>query len=160
MTRTYRYFAYGSNMSSARLQGRTPSARFLARGRIRRHALRWHKLGRDGSGKCDATFTDDVEDTVWGVLFELDHAEKSLLDAAEGLGIGYVEKVVAVTTNTGTCNALTYEAKPDMIDASLRPRAWYKAHVVRGAQEHGLPTDYVAMLEAVATTPEGSGPLP
>ena len=47
-------FAYGSNMPSARLRGRCPSARAIGIAELRGHELRWHKRSKDGSGKCDS----------------------------------------------------------------------------------------------------------
>lgn len=32
-------------------------------------------------------------------------------------------------------------------DPSLKPWSWYKAHVMAGAREHGLPATYVAVIE-------------
>jgi hypothetical protein len=51
------YFAYGSNMSVSRLVARTPSAQPLGRCALRGHQLRFHKVGGDGSAKCDAFHT-------------------------------------------------------------------------------------------------------
>lgn len=149
--RTYRYFGYGSNMSTERLRARVPSACARGKGRLLHHALRWHKLGRDGSGKCDIV-PADTPSVVWGVLFDVAWSEKPVLDAAEGLGFGYFEKEVRVVTDDGECIALTYHANPDRTDATLRPMAWYKGHVVRGAREHGLPADYIRALDRIATT--------
>ena len=148
--RTYRYFGYGSNMSTERLRARVPSARARGRGRLLHHTLRWHKVGRDGSGKCDIEPTD-TRNVVWGVLYDVAWSEKPALDAAEGLGTGYFEKEVRIVTDDGECLALTYHANPDRIDSALRPRDWYKDYVVRGASEHGLPADYIRKLEQVAT---------
>ena len=148
--RTYPYFAYGSNLSTERLQARVPSARARCRGRLLHHALRWHKLGRDGSGKCDIVPTP-APSIVWGVLFDVSRDEKPALDAIEGLGIGYFEKEVRIVTDDGECFALTYHANPDRTDPTLRPFDWYKDHVVRGAREHGLPADYIQELELVET---------
>lgn len=144
------YFAYGSNMSTERLRGRAPSARPVGIGRLLHHRRCWHKRGRDGSGKCDVVFVglDSVE-AVWGVLFEIDEVDRAALHRAESLGVGYLEKTVPVLTAAGTRHAMTYQAKPDQTDSRLRPLAWYKAHVVRGAHEHGLPADCVRELEAV-----------
>ena len=150
--RTYRYFGYGSNMSTERLRARAPSASARGRGRLLHHALRWHKRGSDGSGKCDIVPTD-APSVVWGVLFDVACADKPALDAAEGLGHGYFEKEVRVVTDDGECTALTYHANPERIDSALRPMAWYKDHVVRGAREHGLPADYINALDRVATSP-------
>ena len=137
-------------MSTARLRARTPSARFLATGRLLHHALRWHKLGRDGSGKCDVAYRGlGSADVVWGVLFDIDCAEKADLDRVEGLGLGYIEREVSVVTERGERRAWTYLAKADKVDPALRPEAWYKAHVLHGAREHGLPKHYVEMIERV-----------
>ena len=137
-------------MSTERLRGRAPSACARGRGRLLHHTLRWHKPGRDGSGKCDIEPVD-TPNVVWGVLFDVAWDEKPALDTAEGLGTGYFEKEVRIVTDDGECLALTYHANPDRTDASLRPRDWYKDHVVRGAREHALPADYVRQIEAVET---------
>lgn len=143
-------------MATRRLRARVPSARVVGKGQLPHHSLRWHKLGRDGSGKCDIAFAGaDSKDVVWGVLFDIDLAEKHLLDAAEGLGIGYDEKDVRIVTDDGSCAALTYQARPAKIDQSLKPYAWYKAFVLYGACEHGLPKGYVMALESVKTVEEG-----
>lgn len=147
---TYLYFAYGSNMSSERLRPRTPSAISLGRARLPNYTLRWHKLGRDGSGKCDIEPSDAPGTAVWGVLYEIERPEKDGLDAVEGLGVGYDEHTVRVETGTIVREAVTYKARPDKIDAALRPLDWYKAHVIRGATEHGLPSEYVRRVAAVA----------
>jgi len=144
------YFAYGSNMSTERLRGRAPSARPVGVGRLPHHRRCWHKRGRDGSGKCDVVFAGlDGSAAVWGVLFEIAETDRAALHRAEGLGVGYAQKTVAVLTAKGTRRAMTYQAKPDQTDSTLRPLAWYRAHVVRGAREHGLPAECVRELEEV-----------
>lgn len=145
-------FAYGSNMRSSRLQARTPSATPLGIGRLKRHALRWHKAGRDGSGKCDVEHTGHDHHAVWGVLYTLDVAEKPALDAAEGLGLGYTEKRAAIHVGETTIEAWLYVAIDTAAD--LTPYDWYKAFVVEGAREHALPRDYIAALEAIVDKPD------
>lgn len=142
-----RTFAYGSNMLTARVRERVPSAAAVAIGRLRAHTLKWHKRSRDGSGKCDIESTGRNEDAVWGVVFELDAAEKPALDRAEGVGNGYVERQVDVVTDRGIVTASAYVATAR--DPALRPYHWYKAFVVAGAKEHNLPPEYVQALEAV-----------
>jgi gamma-glutamylcyclotransferase len=145
-----RYFAYGSNMLTARLVERVPSATATGIGHLPAHTLRWDKRSRhDGSGKCDAEHTGREEDAVWGVLYEFDPADKAALDRAEGLGAGYAEKAVDVVTADGTAAAVTYVATDK--DPALRPFHWYKDLVVAGAREHGLPVDYRAHLDLVPT---------
>jgi len=144
------YFAYGSNMLTDRLRERVPSAKAIGVGQLLGHALRWDKRsGRDGSGKCDAEATSLKDDVVWGVLFELDAQEKPSLDKAEGVGDGYLEKTVNVLTESGPVTAVTYCATDK--DPTLRPYHWYKALVIAGAREHGLPPSYRSRLELVVT---------
>ena len=144
-------FTYGSNMASHRMTERAPSARVLGSGRLTRHALRFHKTGRDGSGKADAFFTGRSEDAVWGVVYEISAPDKARLDLIEGLGRDYFEREVtlspAAAANPG--GVRIYTASMQMIDGRLRPYPWYKALVLEGAREHGLPADYVASLETV-----------
>ena len=53
------YFAYGSNMLTARLRERMPSCKPLGIAKLPGHALRFHKRSKDQSGKCNAFATDD-----------------------------------------------------------------------------------------------------
>jgi hypothetical protein len=46
-------------------------------------------------------------------------------------------------------SALTYYATS--IDPGIRPYDWYRDLVIAGAREHGLPEEYVRILEKVAT---------
>lgn len=140
-------FAYGSNMLSARLRERVPSAKAIGIGRLPGHALRWHKRGSDGSGKCDIEKTGQARDVVWGVLIELDAAEKPALDRAEGLGKGYVERRVSVITDHGSVKASAYVGTGR--DPAIKPYDWYKDLVIAGAREHGLPEPYLRQLEHV-----------
>lgn len=145
-----RYFAYGSNMLTARLRERVPSATAILVGQLAGHVLRWDKRSlSDGSGKCDAEATGRQQDVVWGVLFELDAKDKPALDQAEGLGAGYLEKPVRILTDTGVVDAVTYYATNK--DPTLRPYQWYKALVIAAAREHGLPARYRSGLELVVT---------
>jgi gamma-glutamylcyclotransferase len=145
-------FSYGSNMLERRLQRRAPSARAIATGVLKGHALRWHKVGQDHSGKCDALATGHDADLVYGVLYDISAEDKPSLDAAEGLGAGYAEREVEIHTNTGVVHAHLYCATH--IDPAMIPFAWYKALVVAGAQQHSLPAGYIAGLMAVRSMPD------
>jgi hypothetical protein len=143
------YFSYGSNMSPKRFCSRVPGAQHIGVFRLARYDLKFHKVGRDGSAKCDAHFTGNDEDYVLGVLWEMSMSSKAALDQIEGLGNGYAEAQVSVHAQDLTRSALTYVAT--RIDADLKPFSWYVRHVLEGARAAGLPEDYVSALEAVAT---------
>ena len=140
------YFAYGANMLSHRLRARdrAPSATAAGTGFVAGRRLTFDKVSTDGSGKCDAELASSPTDRVYGVLYEIDPAEKRNLDRAEGLGAGYREEPVRMVTASGTRDAITYIAMAK--EPALRPYHWYKALVVAGAVEHGLPVAYVEWL--------------
>jgi hypothetical protein len=135
-------------MSLRRLRRRVAGVRWLGRAVLEGHDLRFHKVGRDGSGKCDAFFTGDPRDTILGVLFHLDPQTKPALDRIEGLGAGYNEKSVQLRLEHGeTVQAVTYVAT--RLDARLLPFCWYKDHVLAGARDAALPDIYVDRIRAV-----------
>lgn len=141
------YFAYGSNMSTRRLQQRVPSACVVGPGTLSEHRLQFHKVGRDGSAKCDAARSRRGGEVLPGVIYRIDPAHKPRLDAAEGLGHGYAQKQVQVRLpDASEISAFTYYATH--IDPTLKPFDWYKEHVVRGAREHGLPALHIAAIAA------------
>jgi len=142
------YFAYGSNMASQRLWRRLPGARHVEVGILRGHQLSFRKNDSGLSGKCDIELTDNHRDEVIGVVYEISIDDKKTLDRIEGLGTGYDEKIVQITTLSGNLlSSVTYFAID--IDHSLIPYHWYKQHVLRGAIEHGLPADYINKIESI-----------
>lgn len=147
------YFAYGSNMSTPRLCARLPSTSVVDVAELAAHRLMFHKVGGDGTAKCDAFFTGDANDTVFGVVFRIAAAEKPALDAVEGLGSGYEIRPVEVAARSGgMLQAFTYCAT--RIDDALQPLDWYKEHVLFGAREHGLPAGYIHYIESVTAMPD------
>ena len=139
------YFAYGSNMLTARLQARCPSAVPLAVAKAEGHTFIYGKRGQDGSGK--ATLVPCEGGTAYGVLFQVSDADMSVLDAFEGRGRGYERDDGFIVTNISTAakvTASTYLAPKEFIDVSLMPFDWYHALILAGAAEHDLPGHYVA----------------
>lgn len=140
-------FAYGSNMFTAKMRRAAPSAEMRAIGHLRGYVLRFNKHSQDdGSGKGNIASTGNPEDVVWGVIFEIDDQDRSALDRSEG---GYNRITTEVLTADGQLSVVTYVARPDRMDNSLRPYTWYKEFVVRGAEQHGLPDGYIAQLTAI-----------
>ena len=111
--------------------------------------MKFHKPSKkDGSGKCDAAFTGNPEDSVLGALYSIQTSQLPELDRFEGRGYGYERKAVSVNSLSGEpSSAETYIATNS--DPSLRPLDWYKEHVLRGARGIGLPSGYIASIEAI-----------
>ena len=141
------YFAYGSNMSRKRLQDRI-NANNIGNGKLVKHQLRFHKISRDGTGKCNIFLTNCIEDHVLGVIYEIDDKDIEVLDRIEGKGYGYASKVVDIEFNGVIIGATSYVATN--IDESLEPFDWYREHVLRGAIENGLDSEYIEMIKSVS----------
>ena len=142
------YFAYGSNTSVRRLRSRVPSATRIGVGRLADHELSFRKRSRDGSAKCDIPRSEGQQ--VLGVLFEIDAGEEEALDRFEGCGKGYRKRYVQVSDPGGhDVGAFTYYADSEYVDTTLKPYTWYVEHVLRGAEEAGLPESYVDEIQRV-----------
>jgi len=155
-----KYFAYGSNMLEARLKhpSRVPSATCVGVGVLVGFKLRFHKIGKDGSGKCNALETGDDEDSVYGVVFDVAEKDRPVLDGVEDLERGgYSRRRVdlIMEADASRCLAECYLANPEFIDDTLHPFGWYKALVIAGAREHDLPEDHIRLLEAFPSVGDG-----
>lgn len=142
---TLLYFAYGSNMSRARMLERVPGAESLGPGRLAGHALRVDKRGADGSAK--ANLVVDAAEHTWGVLYRLPRAGATTLD---GFELGYERIDVVVEADGASRRAFSYRSQR-RIDAP--PRDWYVELMLEGAREHGLPHSWVERLAALCTPP-------
>lgn len=141
------YFAYGSNMSPARLGARLESVDKRGQAELAGHRLSFHKSGSDGSGKCDIPRCDGSR--VLGVLYGVATADFAVLDRIEGVGCGYERDEVEVRVGAESVTAFTYRATH--IDPRLRPFCWYRYHVLSGALAAGLAGHYVDAIRAVET---------
>ena len=147
-----KYFAYGSNMLEERLKARVPGGIFINTCSVRKYKLRFHKKSDDCSGKCNIVKTGFKKDAIYGVVFEVPDDQLKALNEAEGIGHGYRHNYnISIRLADGTKPpVLTYVATGlKYIDDSLIPYVWYHALVIAGAEQHKLPEDYIAGLQAV-----------
>jgi gamma-glutamylcyclotransferase len=152
-----KYFAYGSNMHVNRLRERIGELRVHGPAILPGFRLAWHKKGADGSGKCDIVHAAEPGHAVHGVIYEIHVNQKPMLDRFEGLGHGYDEREVDLHLDSGPLRAYAYVAHAAHIDPHVLPYHWYKAFVVEGARQHGLPGHYV---EQIASVPAIADPDP
>ena len=147
------YFAYGSNMSSARLGERVPDARALGRALLTGFRLAWNKPGRDGSGKANIVLAESH--VVWGVLYEFpgSSASSSSNSSSSWAVLDTIERDYARETWTvedlrgARVAAQVYRWRGEPEAPDLAPQAWYRGHLLDGAREHGLPRDVIEALE-------------
>jgi len=147
-----KYFAYGSNLCPQRLKKRTPSARFVSEAKLNGHQLRFHKISRqDGSSKCDAFYTGNAGDVVWGAVYEIDDSDVPALDAAEDKGVSYekVQLEAQLLNSDAVETVYVYVAREQMIKQGVQPYEWYKRYVLIGAKYYNFPEQYVQSIESI-----------
>ena len=151
MTR-FRYLAYGSNMWPRRIELRLGPCEVVGVASLDGYALRFHKRGGDGSGKCDAFHTASPADCLYGVVYSLTQAQRDSLHEFEGPG--YTSRDVSVRTQSGMLTAYVYVAKAGHVAAGLQPFSWYQSIVEAGARTHDLPAHYIESIATVCALPD------
>jgi len=138
-----RYAAYGSNLHPGRLADRVPSSQLLGKSYIANRTLQFHKLGKDGSAKCNIL---ERGAGVYVAVFEMNGEEKATLDKIEGRGY---DDVSIQVPGFGEC--FTYVASPSHIRSDLHPFDWYKEMVILGCRKLDFPGEYTADIESAVT---------
>jgi gamma-glutamylcyclotransferase len=137
------YFAYGSNMSRARLAARIHAPEFVCVARFRGWRLVFNKPGRDGSGKANLVPHEDAQ--AFGIIWRIAATDWPSLDAFEP---GYERHRVDVHDEGGALHGVHAYLHPAR-GAALTPHAWYVEHLLEGAREHGLPEALLTELHAL-----------
>ncbi|MCC6848205.1 MAG: gamma-glutamylcyclotransferase [Deltaproteobacteria bacterium] len=165
------YFAYGSNMQPATFAGRrgiAPSRALAARASGWRLVLDKPPLVPIGESFANLVATIGAE--VYGVAYEITMEDLAQLDLTEGVLIGnYARVEIAVAPLACAAPRTGADAPPagagpsraftlvsEQRAPALRPSDRYMALLVEGAQHHGLPDDWIAMLRGVPTRAAGA----
>lgn len=138
------YFAYGSNMSTTRIEKRLGPVKRRGIAQLPDYAIAFDKASTDGSGKTNLVTKKSSE--AWGVVFELTPEQMNKLKDLEK---GYVTKSITVSVGGESVDVTTFIAAKR--ERQLRPTKPYLDYLLEGAREHGLPAKYVRRLERVKT---------
>lgn len=146
------YFAYGSNLRAAQMRRLCPGHEYLGPARLAGHRLAFTLPDREWQGGvADAVPSPGNE--IRGALYRLPQADLAPLDAYEGFDpagpVGandYVRRAVAVTTEKESreVEAWCYFVRAPR--GHVPPSEHYRAALIEGAIERGLPADYVATM--------------
>ncbi len=140
------YFAYASNMSRTQVEQRAGEPAEERVARLDNYELNFDKVTRGGTGSANLTPAEG--ETVWGVLYRLSEPQLRGLDRFEGVPEHYRRSEVNVTDAEGhKVGAQVYLARK--VRKGLKPDRHYLARIVQGAEEHGLPADYIAQLKKI-----------
>ncbi|NNC41475.1 MAG: gamma-glutamylcyclotransferase [Acidimicrobiia bacterium] len=139
------YFAYGSNMSSVVMLKRCPGATPEGAARLDDHQLAFRLPSQRWGGHA-ADIADEAGSSTWGVLWKLSEGHLETLDRVEAR---YDRYPVRLSNGDGATNAMTYRVKGRLASAAGgQPTSEYLQHLIDGALEHGLPSDYLRQLES------------
>ncbi|XP_070840748.1 gamma-glutamylcyclotransferase a [Chaetodon trifascialis] len=154
----FTYFAFGSNLLKERLQLANPSAVFCTTGRLKDYELNfglWEKHADNTWHGGVATIECHPGAEVWGVIWTLSIENLASLDNQEGVDLGlYSPLEVSVETDKGMVLCRTYQMNNFH---ACPPSPQYKQVVCLGAEQNGLPMEYLKRLEAIQTN-NYSGP--
>ena len=154
------YFAYGSNMETATFRGRRgirPTRALPARAAGWRLVL--DKPPLIPIGHAVANIVPEPGAMVLGVVYEISPADLSHVELTEGVLIGNYRRVELTAEGLAapgfTTSAVSLAS--DRRDPQCLPSDRYMRCVIAGAEEHGLPEDYLAFLRGVPVRPETAG---
>ncbi|MCE9664333.1 gamma-glutamylcyclotransferase [Halomonas sp. M5N1S17] len=141
------YFAYGSNMNTARVEARIGATRRALSGVLHEYTLRFDKASRV-AGIAHANIVPAIGGRVEGALFELAEPRQiELMDPYEGYPHEYERHRLPVVTEEGAIPSWVYIAAPGTTAPSLKPAREYLAHLLAG--EAFLSGDYYRRLGQV-----------
>jgi hypothetical protein len=151
------YFAYGSNMQGATLRGR----RGITWARALPARVPGWRFVCDKPplvpmmGESFANLVREGGAEVFGVLFELEAGDLAHVELTEGVVIGNYRRIEVVAEPLdGTTPVTAATLVTDLRDPGLAPSERYRALLIEGAREHGLPAEWIAFLEGLPARPE------
>jgi hypothetical protein len=107
-------------------------------------------------GEAFANLVPDPAAVALGVLYEISNDDLAHVDLTEGVLIGNYTRieihVAPLTAPDVLAPAFTLVSEHRATD--LLPSTRYMACLIAGAEEHGLPADYVAFLRSIPSRPE------
>ena len=163
----YRYFAYGSVLSKRHLgewsaeHGVDP--RLFAQGRpavLKGWSLVFDVESRFWGGLV-ADLKEDKDGVVHGVLFEIMPMAKDAVLRKEGVATGLSQELdVTVEVEGKPLAAKAFVARPEKRVEAGPGSGRLLGYLVEGAQERGLPAEWVEVLKAHQAAAPAPAPVP
>jgi len=142
------YFAYCTLLDEHEMRRFVPGARPWVTGTIDGWRVSFAAHSVDGGG-CH--LFPEPGHRVHGLLYDLDDDEMAQLDTISGVPSGLYSRIdVSVMTCDGAVPAVTYVIPAPIGDH--QPSVHYVRPILSGAQALGLPSAYIAELQAAVTS--------
>ncbi|XP_046978174.1 gamma-glutamylcyclotransferase-like [Vanessa cardui] len=158
ISKTFLYFAYGSNMLSFRMKLNNLSAEFVSIARLDNSRLDFIRYSKFWGGPA-ATVVPTANAHVWGVIWRIPIDNLDRLNDQEGLErkIYYAKFVQVLTPYLGilSCRIYIQTINPlpigdkDEIPVERWPSWTYRKVLILGAIEQQLPPYYIEMLKNI-----------
>jgi gamma-glutamylcyclotransferase len=145
------YFAYGSNLSTHRMQNRTGPILASRVARLKDYRLAFNNTDTAGVERY-ANIVPSAGALTWGVAYWCSPQAMAALDQYECVEEEcYSREWVEVETLDGErLQAEVYVGGERFSVEEGRPNDWYLDIILLGAKEHGLPEDYIREIESLA----------
>ncbi len=144
------YFAYGSNLSKQRMQMRIGETAIARMGTLAGYQLAFRKF--TDSNNTYATIIPNLGTVVHGVAYLCDEIAIHKLDRFEGVAEGcYRREKIDVLTETGESIRCFVYVGEATLEGDSKPTIEYLTWILTGAQEHGLPSDYIQWIKLIAS---------
>lgn len=158
MSKTFTYFAYGSNLLAKRLRLNNPSAIRNGIGKLEDYEIDFASFSTRWKGAI-ATITAKKGKCVWGAIWELDVEHLQTLDEQEGVpnGIYFALELDVVTLdgNVKKCRLYKLSQEFECIENIIelpevrRPSPAYLKIIILGAKESNLLEAYIDFLKTI-----------
>ena len=163
----YRYFAYGSALSRRHIgewaAEHGVDARLFARGVpavLRGYKLVFDVESRFWGGRV-ADLIEDKESAVHGVLFEIPPPASVAIARKEGVPTGLSQEIdVTVEAEGKAVAAKAFIAKPEKRGEEGPASGRLLEYLIEGAQERGLPSEWIDVLRGHAQSATPVQPKP
>ncbi|KAJ9592008.1 hypothetical protein L9F63_001447 [Diploptera punctata] len=159
MSKTFLYFAYGSNLLSQRILINNPSAVRKGIGKLKNYRLDFGFPFSRRWGGCPATIVPHDGKHVWGAVWEICQSNMSDLDRQEGVNENtYFPIEVFVEAPNGSnfkCRSYQLSSTAEGLEheeplpKERQPSEVYITVIKKGAEESKLPPDYVELLKNI-----------
>lgn len=149
------YFAYGFNLNLMQMRQKCSKARVIGIARLPGYKVGFYEYTVVWDGAME-TIIPDSQSQVWGVLYALSASEWEELDShedarADGSGAYFHFPVEVIAADGNARQAMVFLkarlGKPEL------PGTEYMNILLQGAEEQGLPPEYITQLRQIKSKP-------
>jgi hypothetical protein len=155
------YFAYGANMNPEQIGMRCANPQVVAAAWLDDYRIGFFDYTKIWDGALE-TAIPDPDGRLWGVVYELNGADREKLDAWQDARMDGAGALLSLPGRGNGADGTRYRVlfyKKDQLGAPCPPSRQYLEFIVQGARARDLPEDYIERLNRIETR-EAAYPVP